>query len=75
MRKKQTETAHMLLFAAGLQTETVHMLLFAAGLQTETAHMLLFAAGLQVTLQDRIINERHKKSIAVVEVVKKYKIN
>ena len=42
--------------------------------QTDTAHMTLLAAGLQVTLGDRIINERNKKSIAMVEVFKKYKI-
>ena len=37
--------------------------------------MTLLTAGLEVTLRDRIINERNKKSIAMVEVVKKYKVN
>ena len=41
----------------------------------QTAHMTLFTAGLQVTLPDRIMNERNKNSITMVEVVKKYKIN
>lgn len=43
--------------------------------KTETAHMILLTVGLQVTLRDRIINERNTKSIAMVEVVKKYKVN
>jgi len=41
----------------------------------QIAHMTLFTGGLQVTLRDRIINERKNKSIAMVEVVKKYKVN
>lgn len=37
--------------------------------------MTLLTAGLQVTLRDRIINERKKKSIAMVKVLKKYRVN
>jgi len=37
--------------------------------------MTLLTTGLEVTLRDRIINETNKKSVAMVEVVKKYKAN